>query len=490
MSARLFIAGGFGSIGVALCAWSDQPKVDGILPAGGKAGSSFEVAVTGTIEPWPLQAVCDDSRITFAPSEKKGRYQVEVPPDVPPGACLVRFFNKEGATVPRNFVVGSFRERAQVGKEVLMVAIEELPLTVNGKLDSGGDVDRFVLELGKDQLVVAEVAAYAFDSPLDPLLHMWGPRGEQLAFNHDATRLGLDPRLVFRAPAAGKYELHLSAFAYPPKADIRFAGGSASIYRLTLSEELPTLHLGEPWEANGEEPQAVALPSIMSGTMEPAGDLDRYKFSANKGDVLRLEVAAAALGSWMDAVLVVRDSAGKELKRMDDIDSKTQHDVVLDWTALADGEFTAEVFDLNGNGGSEIAYQLRISKPAAHIKVSASGGVYAVKAGEKIEVAVKVTRRYGHKGELEVGIEGLPPKVSAAAVVVSEKGEAKLSLEAAEDVVSANVPITIWARAKGEVDPAKRVSCRFEVKGAASDVGDLLINDSPRGWLTVIEKGK
>lgn len=480
---------------ISLCAvlpgWAEKPKVDGVFPAGGMVGSKFEVTVTGSLDPWPLEAVCDSSALVFAAKEKeKGVFEVTISPEASVGAHLVRFFNKEGATVPRNFVVGSLQERAQNGKGAHPVAMEDLPLTVNGKLEAAGEVDRFALELAKDQLLVAEVAAYVLDSPLDPLLHMRGPRGEQLAFNHDANRLGLDPRLVFRAPAAGKYELHLSAFAYPPRADIRFTGGASSIYRLTLSEEAPVLSLPGPREADGEKAQELALPARICGAIAPAGDVDRYTFGAKKGEVIRVEVAAAELGSWMDAVLVLKDSAGKELKRMDDIDSKTQWDVALDWTAPADGEFTAEVSDLNGRGGAEIAYEIRITKPTARFELTADGGVYAVTGGAKLEIEAKLVRRYGYKGEIELGIEGLPPGVTTGPVEFGKKGEAKVVLEAAPDAASANVPITIWAKPKGDEDPTKRVLCRFEVKGVATDAGDLLINVTPRGWLTVIEKGK
>lgn len=471
----------------ALGASAEKPKIDGIFPAGGQRGTEFDVSVIGTIKPWPLQAACDDPRITFAPSEKeKGKYRVKVAAEVEAGAYLVRFFNKDGATDPRQFVVGLHPERAQSGTELMTIPADEFPLTVNGKLDSAGDVDRFAVKLQRGQVLVAEVAAYAMDSPLDPLLHVRGPRGEQLAFNHDATGLGLDPRLVFMAPEEGTYEVQLSAFAYPPKADIRFTGGASSIYRLTFGHRPPTIDLPAPHEAKGEEPQAIRIPATISGTIDPAGDTDRYRFTAKKGEVLRFEVAAAELGSWMDAVLVIRDSAGKELKRQDDIDSKTQHDVALDWTVPADGEFIGEVLDLNREGGSEIAYQFRTSKPAAHFMPSANSGVYAITGGAKLEIAVKVARRYGHKGELEVGIEGLPPGVTAASVVVSDKGEAKLGLEAAADAAPANVPITIWVGPVGEVE--KRVRCRFDLKGAAADAGDLLINHTERGWLTVIAK--
>ncbi|NIP92204.1 MAG: hypothetical protein GWO24_01515, partial [Akkermansiaceae bacterium] len=288
--------------------------------------------------------------------------------------------------------------------------------------------------------------------------------------------------------ADGNYELHLSAFAHPPQANIRFAGSATSIYRLTLGHDPPTVGLPEPREAAGEDPQPVEIPCTLSARIDPPGDVDSYLFPARKGETIRFEIVAAELGSWMDAVLVIKNAKGEELKRQDDINTNTQHDVAIDWSVPADGEFVAEVHDLNGNGGSEITYRFHIEKPAPRFEATAAGGVWSVRAGEKSEIAVKVARRYGYgyEGELEVGIEGLAPGVTAAPAVVPEKGEAKLTLEAAAEAAPANLPIRIWAGPGGK--PEERKPCRFELKGATTDAGDLLVNDTEQGWLSVLEK--
>ena len=467
----------------------EVPKIDSLFPAGGQSGSEFEVSVTGTLKPWPLSAVCEDPRITFVPIEKEeGKFRVKIGADVEPGASLVRFFNADGSAAPRQFVVGAAAERTQTGTELLEIAGAELPLMLNGKLESGGDVDRFAIDLQAGQILVADVVAYAIDSPLDPLLHLCAPSGERLAFNHDATPIGLDPRLVFKAPAAGRYELQLSAFAYPPQANIRFAGGASAIYRLKLSNGLPEIALPDAREAEGEEAQEVSVPAEIGGRIEPAGDVDRFKFSAKKGEIFRIEVVAAQIGSWMDAVLVIEDSAGKESKRQDDIDSKTQHDVSLDWTAPSDGAFVAKVMDLNGVGGAEIAYQFQIARLEPSFSVTSSTSVVAVTAGEKVDLAVKAARHHGYKGELEVGIRSLPDGVTAAPVAVAEKGgEVKLSIVADASAAPSNGPISIWIAPKG-AKPEERVDGEFELKGVSADAGDLLVNRTNRAWLTVLAK--
>jgi len=465
------------------------PKVDSIFPAGGQRGSEFDVTIAGNLEPWPLVVHCGEPRIRFAPDgEKQGKFRVSIDVGVDPGAYLLWFMNDDGVTAPRQFVVGEDPERSEDGADALTIPASELPLTLNGKLESAGEVDRFLIELDAGQSLVASVVAYAIDSPLDPLLHLRGPAGERLAFNHDATRLGLDPRLVFTAPAHGQYELLLSAFAHPPQANIRFAGGATSIYRLSLGHGVPAIDLPPPMEAAGEELQQVAIPSALSGRIDPPGDVDRFEFAAKKGDLLKLGVHGAQLGSWMDPLLVIEDSTGKELARHDDIDSKTQPDAALDWTAPGDGNYVARVTDLNGAGGSEIAYRFSIARAGPGFSGSAATGVFAVRAGEKLELAVSAARQHGYTGELELGIDGLPAAVTAAPAAVPEKGgEVKLSIEAGADAAPGHAPISIWVAKKGAA-PEERVPCQFVLKGAFADAGDLLVNQTERGWLSILEK--
>src|SRR5260221_357970 len=59
------------------------------------------------------------------------------------------------------------------------------------------------------------------------------PAGNECAFVHDG--LGLAPLLAYQAKASGTYVLQVSAFAYPPVADVNLAGGAADVYRLGIT---------------------------------------------------------------------------------------------------------------------------------------------------------------------------------------------------------------------------------------------------------------
>ena len=68
---------------------------------------------------------------------------------------------------------------------------------------------------------------------MDAVLQVVSADGFVLAQNDDD--VGRDPRIVFEAPAAGTYIVRLFAFPATPDSSIRFAGGSAFVYRLTLT---------------------------------------------------------------------------------------------------------------------------------------------------------------------------------------------------------------------------------------------------------------
>lgn len=466
-----------------------MPAVTGLFPAGGQQGSEFDLTATGTLDPWPLTAVCDDPQVVFTPDPKtKGKYRVSIDAAATKGPRLVRFHNAEGAAPPRIFLIGAVPERTQKGLEITAVLVDELPLLWNGKFKSGGAVDRYSLELRAGQRLMAEVLANVFDSPVDPMLHLRGPRGDTVAFNHDGTRDGIDPRLVYTVETDGMHELHLSAFAHPPQANIRFTGGATALYRLGLSvaADAPAVSSSKSGDDGVRE---ITAPAEIEGSIAAADEVDQFRFESAKGERLRFEVNAGADGSRLDPVLVIENADGKEVGRHDDIDGKTRHDVALDWTAPEDGVFVASVSDLNQRADGAGRYRFLLTKPEPHAEATIEGAVFAIKAGGSLEIATSVARRYGLKAPLELTAEQLPEGVTAERVEVSEKGGAvKLILKAVPDApvgggffeFSAGPPDGVEGRFAGE----------FKLKGSTTDVGDLLINQTHRAWLTVLPAGE
>ena len=62
----------------------------------------------------------------------------------------------------------------------------------------------------------------------------------------------------------------------------------------------------------------------------------------------------------------------------------------------------------------------------------------------------------------------------------------KLSIRAPDDVVAFTGPFKLWIAPKD--DPTQKRWCTFTIKGATTDAGDLLVNETDTAWLTVVPK--
>jgi hypothetical protein len=174
-------------------------------------------------------------------------------------------------------------------------------------------------------------------------------------------------------------------------------------------------------EPNDDPPRALRLPvpgvghgQIDGGRANPKGDLDLFRFAAKKGQKLRLSVKARAAGSLLDALLTVRDVAGKKLAQADD--TEDSRDPVLEFDPPSDGDYLAEIRDVNGEGGPEYIYMLRI-EPVPAPRPDFSLALYpanpSVPRGGSVPVEVKVTRSAGFAGPIRFELPPLPAGVTA-----------------------------------------------------------------------------
>ena len=216
------------------------PVVDYLYPAGGQQGGTVAVTAGGKFERWPVKVWADHPGIKAEPAAEKGKLNVTIDKAVPAGPHLLRLYDAEGASVPRVFVVGTLLEatEAEPNDEAARAQpLDATPVTVNGRLEKSGDVDSYAVKLEAGQWLSAALKGRRLGAPMDPLLHLSDPAGNELAFTHDG--LGLDPLLVYRAEKAGTYVVRVSAFKYPPAADVKLTGEPADVYRLTLSTAPP-----------------------------------------------------------------------------------------------------------------------------------------------------------------------------------------------------------------------------------------------------------
>ena len=494
-----------GMLAVGL-AHAAAPVLDHVFPVAVQAGTTNTVTLVGKFDPWPPELWTNLRGIRFEATTNQGVFTIVAAPDAPPGPGILRAHNAEGASAPRFLIVSPAPQTPEVepnGDRTTPQMLAVLPAEVNGRLEKNGDVDSYGIQLNAGETLVAWLESYTLMSPLDPVLRLVDARGVQRAWNHDDGRT-LDPLLSWTAPEAGTYVLQVFGFAYPAESSIQFSGNARGVYRLHATtgpvvrftvpfggrragSEAPELrgwNLGSSAqgklgsgelraegsllflpgaesgvtsgnaalgpdglevEPNDTAPMATPLPvpGAMTGNLDRAGDLDRFRFEAKKGEPLIIEVQAPSLGFPLDAWLAVEDPSGKRLIRKDDT---LGSDPRLEWSAPEDGTYIAAVGNLLQRGGEDQWYRLGVSRPRPSVKLTIAENAFTVSPGKTNEIKVNIARAGGFKAPLVFKAIGLPDSVTCEPVPVKDAtAEAILKLVTREGAAPFRGPFRIRA---------------------------------------------
>ncbi|MEK7675159.1 MAG: group II intron maturase-specific domain-containing protein, partial [Verrucomicrobiota bacterium] len=486
----------------AASAKAEVPTLEYLFPGGGQLGTRASVSAGGKLDPWPVQAWTDSTGLVFKATAAKGQFEVQIAGDVSVGPHLVRVYTADGASAPRCFLVGTLPEQVEKppcddpGQPEL---IGKLPVTVNGRLAKKGETDSFFIKLEAGQLLVASVVAYRLDYPLDCSLRLLDGEGKELAANDDSH--SLDPMLSHPIGQAGTYLLQLSAATDPSKTDARLSGSEAAVYRLTMTSEalppdaVPTL--GKPGADSPDESMVlwsalqtarpVLLPFSIDGQINPAGDEDRFRFSAGQNERFYFRVQSGTLSSPLEALLSVRDQYGNVLAQTE---SNGAQDAELTWTAAAEGSYTFTITDQARKGGIEYVYHLDMGNLLPDFQVTASNHAFRLKPGTTNEMIVTVLRPDGYESSMSLVLEGLPASVDANADPVPAKGgDVKVRLMARPEAKPANQPFRVLAIVTDPAAPQVRLATAI-LKGQYAAPTDLLTNQTDQLWLTVLPQPK
>ncbi len=507
------------------------------FPLGVQRGATVEVSVGGNFPHWPLNVWVDRPGLSITPGEK-GKLSITAAADAAPGIYWLRMHDDAAAAAPQPFVVGTLPEvnETEPNNAADQAQQVDAATVVNGRLSPGGDVDHMAVPLTKGQTLVASLVGHeTLGSQFDGVLQIVGPDGNVIDYNHDHG--GLDPQIVFVAPADGRYAVRVFGFPAAPNSTIGFAGSDAYVYRLTLTTggfadfpwplavahdsgaqveirgwnvpdsarflpvrgENDTAVLADPQLANivtvviephgtlveSEPnelgaPQQMELPLTVSGRLDAPGDSDAFTFAGKKGQAISFELASRSLGYPIDGVLEVFDETGKSLTRVDDVGQT--RDPVLAFAPPADGTYRLVVSDLNRQGSHRHVYRLRATIPQPDFALSTDAHAYVLTAGKSVEITVAVERRNGFADAIELSVTGLPEFVKAAPATSAPEGDSaksvKLVLTADQGPFSG--PIRIVGTSAGEsplVHNATAAIPNHEMR-------------TPDVWLTVIGEPK
>lgn len=232
-----------------------NPRLTVLTPAGGKVGTSVEVAFAGTdleepqallfshpgikaepiIPPAPAPAPAkpaDPKKPAPAPMPPPKppvtRFKVTIAADVPVGLYDARLVNRWGVSNARAFAVGDLNEVAEKepNNDIAEAQRLEINSTVNGAIQGPVDVDYYVFAGKKGQRVVLSCLASSIDSRLQAGLEVYDSRGHRLGFNRRYN--GTDALLDVTIPEDGDYHVRLFEFTHTQ-------GSPEHFYRLSVT---------------------------------------------------------------------------------------------------------------------------------------------------------------------------------------------------------------------------------------------------------------
>lgn len=506
------------------------PRLNWLLPSGGKRGATFRATaggaglegLTGFISTGPGVTAKVLPPGEGADPKTTRTLEVTVAPDAPLGKQEARLYDKTGASNPKFFWVGQFPEAPEQepndGRSLAQRL--NLPVTINGQIERGSDIDSFVFSLKKGQEVSIEIQSLRLlgnlgDTWLKGYAWVENSRGDLVVENDGYYRW--DPYLQFAAPEDGDYTVSYR--------DIQYRGNPMGVYRLTaglvphmwsaypmggqrgttVSVTLRGCNLGpsaqrsitipadapegvreERFEASGvwtnhqqfvvsrypsfleTEPNndlaaanRVALPAEVQGILESPGDVDSFRFSARKGDRLAMEVLSRRAEMPLDSVLTLRKADGSLIQENDD--AQRDRDSRIDRTFDADGEYIVQVRDVDGRGGPAFVYRLSLTPPRPDFALQAQNDKPQVQAGASVTLDLSLTRTDGFDGEVRVTVEGLPEGITAQALTLAKGQQSgKLTLQCAADVPHQALVLRIWGEAVIEGKAERRLSSTTE----------------------------
>jgi hypothetical protein len=448
------------------------PRLLTTTPSGGQVGTELDVTISGEHIEDAGDLLFDHPGVTATRKmDAEGKavpnaFRVKIASDCPVGLYEARVLSRLGISSSRVFSVDALPQIVPPSPNTRLETACELSVnSVCSAALTNKTVDYYAFQARQGQRYLIHCAARGIDSKLDAVLIVADAAGKDLI----AERRG--GSIDFTAAANGRHLIKVH--------DLTFKGGPPCFYRLSLRElaagdvipAFPTTQAVNAfsWPPEGvaavaplaeiepnhqpEQAQKISLPCDLAGKFFPAADVDRYEFTAAKGEVWWIEIASERLGRPTDPSVLVQKRTGEgagvqwvDVAEFNDIPSPIKpssngysydgppydggsSDLLGKLEIKEDGVYQLRVNDLFGGTRSDDRniYRLCIRKAAPDFALAAwrlhfelrNGDRNAVskplalRAGTTVALEVLAMRRDGFDGEIELAMDGLPPGVTA-----------------------------------------------------------------------------
>ena len=465
------------------------PRLLTVMPMGGQVGTKVDVTITGENTENVSELMFSTPKITAKPvAGTENKFTVSIAADAPVGIYDARVMSRLGVSAARAFSVNKLPEVTRTKANNSVETAMTLPLgTICNATMTKRSVDFYAFQGVKGKRVAVDCAATGIDSRLTPVLILADAKGGDLKVNRTGGVIDFTP------PADGTYLIKVSDLTYQGgerlfyRLALQEVAGSGPAPRQPQTQTVsamswPPAGLAATAKMNEKEPnnkpaeaQKIALPCDIAGSFFPAADVDTFEFTAKKGETWWVEVASERLGLNTDPFVLVQQvkaTGGKEtltdVAELYDIAPPMKvtsngysydgppydagsPDVNGKFEIKEDGTYRLQVRDLFGGTRSDAnnIYRLIVRQATPDFSLAAwavhmtlrngdrasLSKPMALRAGETRAFEVVVQRRDGFDGEIEIGMENLPPGVSATGLKIAKgKPYGHLILTASSDL--------------------------------------------------------
>jgi hypothetical protein len=407
------------------------PFITSVFPAGGQKGTPVNVTLNGV-------------NLGGAATQT-----VDVPDDASPSAPMnVSFKTPQGETNVVPFYVSETSEGVETepnDTRETATRFAGVPLTINGRIGKPGDRDYFVLAGQQGQRFFFEVISRRFSSPLDSVLSIYGPQGNELSVNDDGVQGSKDSRIDFTFPSTGDFTVMIR--------DLSHRGGEDFVYRVSIAPPPPpdftltatpdSLNVGQGGSAvitvtcnrlngfNGEI--ALNVPNLPTGVTVTPGVIR----AGQNVTLMSLTAApdAAVNFAALDIVGAATINNQPVNKRVTPVEA---------FTKRSDGQPGQRAVNLCLLGIAE--------QPPYALKTSVTQ--LTVVQGQALQVPVTVVRKMGFNGAINITLGAQPQlnNINAPQVTIpADKSEGAFTINAAANAATLNYTMFISGNANNVV---------------------------------------
>ncbi len=212
----------------------------------------------------------------------------------------------------------------------------------------------------------------------------------------------------------------------------------------------------------------TTVPGVIAGRIDLEAEIDRYVFEAKAQEKLSFQVFARRGESHLDPVLRILNAQGAPLVEIDDgTFDRVQHaDGLLEnWVAPVDGQYVLEIRDLHQRGGIRFPYAVAISRAEPYFQLEVDTDKTLLAPGMGSAFFVKVLRKNGFAGEIQLGVDRLPAGVTAVTgKILADGNDGCVVLKASADASHAVGNIDVFGSGTMELPDGTRREWKTQAK--------------------------